>query len=320
MMSLLAPSCAPASRIWATSSSSSETVSSSHSPLATAVTPSRKSWPCRAIRSAIGRQSSELSPRAGAALDIEQPPSSERPAAGDLVGVLKLAAHGQAAGRPGHPQPYRLDEPGQVCGGRLTLEVGVGRQDQLGDRAVGQPLHQLRDPQVIGPDSVDRAYRAAEDMVTAPELADLLNRRDVLGLLDDADHREIAPRVPADAALVLLGDVAADAAELHPLQHLDQRGGQAAYVGRISGQQVEGDALGALRPDARQLTELVDEVLNDAFVHLRTSRPPRHPPSLVIRRPAEAGQPGESRQPPLSHAADTLGERPHFLLLQVADG
>src|SRR5215469_14356535 len=284
MMSLLAPSCAPASRIWATSSSSSETVSSSLSPLATALTPSRKSWPCRAIWSAIGRQSSGAArgfggpppspPRADTVLDIEQPPSFERPAEGDLVGVLELAAHGQAAGGPGHPQPHRLDEPGQVRGGRLALEVGVGRQDQLGDRAVRQPLHKLGDPQVIWPDSVDRADRAAEDMVAAAELADLLNRRDVLGLLNDADHRGIASRVPADAALLLLGDVAASAAEPHPLEHLEQRGGQPAHVRRVRGQQVEGDALGALRPDARQLAELVDEVLDDAFVHLRTSRAP----------------------------------------------
>src|SRR5260370_32795436 len=40
----------------------------------------------------------------------------------------------------------------------------------------------------------------------------------------------------------------------------------------------------------------------------------------VILRPAEAGQPGEPRQARLSCAADTRGERPHLLLLQVADG
>src|SRR5690348_4715994 len=180
MMSLLAPSCAPASRIWATSSSSSGTVSSLPSPAASAVTPSRKFWACCAIRSAVGRQSSACC-AADPALDIEQPPSFKRPAEGHLVRVLELTAHGQAAGGPGHPEPHRLDQPGQVGGGRLALEVGVGGQDQLGNRAVGQPGHQLGNTQVIRPDSVDRADRAAEDMVAAPELTDLLNRRDVLG-------------------------------------------------------------------------------------------------------------------------------------------
>ena len=57
---------------------------------------------------------------------------------------------------------------------------------------------------------VDRADRAAEHVVAAAELAGALDRDDVLGLLDHAQHGRVAPRVAADAALVVLGDVAAD--------------------------------------------------------------------------------------------------------------
>ncbi len=61
-----------------------------------------------------------------------------------------------------------------------------------------------------------------------------------------------------------------------------QRGGQPLDVGRLGGEQVEGDALRALRTDARQPPELVDQVLDRAFVHAAARgragpRPPRPP-------------------------------------------
>jgi len=55
--------------------------------------------------------------------------------------------------------------------------------------------------------------------------------------------------------------------EPHPLGHLDQRVGEPPDLGLVHGQQVEGDPLGALGPDAGQPPQLVDEVLDDAFVH-----------------------------------------------------
>src|SRR6185437_3972371 len=101
----------------------------------------------------------------------------------------------------------------------------------------------------------------------AAELADLLHRRDVLGLLDDADHRRVAPGVETDPALLGLGDVAAGLAEPDPLCHLDERRRQPPDVLRVGGEQVKGDALRALRPNAGQPPELIDKALYDAFVH-----------------------------------------------------
>ena len=71
-----------------------------------------------------------------------------------------------------------------------------------------QPL----DPEVAGLDAVERRERAAEDVVEAAVLVRPLEREHVDGLLDDADHRAVAPRVGADAAELLLGEVAALAA------------------------------------------------------------------------------------------------------------
>src|SRR5262245_16380265 len=274
--SLLAPSCAPASRICDISSSSSGTISSPPSPVASAPTPSTKSraWP--AIRLASGCQPSpdpsSGGPVAGA-LHIKQPPSFERAPECHLVRVLEVPPDREPTRRPGHPQPQRLDQPGQVGRGRLPLQVGVRRQDQLGDAAVGQPRHEFPGPQVLRADPVDGADGTTQNMVTAAVFADFLDGRHVLRLLDHADHRRVAARVPADPALLLLGHVAAYPSEPAPLGHTYQHGGEAAHVGRVGAQQVKRDALGALGPDAGQPAELIDEALDHSLVHVRSSPP-----------------------------------------------
>src|SRR5215472_9055820 len=105
---------------------------------------------------------------------------------------------------------------------------------------------------VLRADPIDGADRAAQDMVAAAKLADLLDGRHVLGLFDHADHRGVAARIPAYPALVLLGHVAADPAEPHPVGDLHQHRGEALDVRRVGAKQVEGNALGALGPYARQ--------------------------------------------------------------------
>src|SRR5215472_4921041 len=240
--SLLAPSCAPASMTCATSSSNSGTISSSPSPRPSAARASRKSRACSATWSASSRHGSLLAEAFGPSCgvrasdkpprgrfgefdrsDIERPPSLERPAQRHLVRVLQVATDRQAAGWPGHLQPQRLAEPGQICRGGLAFEVRVGGQDQLGHLAVSEPGHQLSDPQIFRPDAIHRTDRAAEHVIPAAVLADLLDRRNVLGLFNHADHRRVPARVHADPALVVLGDVAAGPAELHLLSDFDQR-------------------------------------------------------------------------------------------------
>src|SRR5690242_8883520 len=260
--SLLAPSCAPASRIWDTSSSSSGTVSSP--PLcASASTPSMKFFTFTATWSASGRHS----PPGVGGSDIKQSPSLEGAPQRHLIGVLQVAPDRQSARGPGHPQAHWLYQPSEKGRRSLAFEVGIGGEYQLCHRSVSKPRHQLPDPQLFRADPVDRADRSAEHVIAAAELADLLHRRDVLGLFHDADHRLVAPRVQADPALVGFGHVAARPAEPHPLGHLDQRVGEPPDLGVIGGQQVKRDPLGALGTDARQPPQLVDEVLDDAFVH-----------------------------------------------------
>ena len=109
----------------------------------------------------------------------------------------------------------------------------------------------------------------AENVVPAAELPHAFDGDDVLRLLDHANQGSVSPWVAADTALFFLGHVAAHDAEPHLVLDLHQDGRQPAHVDRVGGEHVEGDPLSALRADARQPAEFVDEVLDDALVHSR---------------------------------------------------
>ena len=150
-------------------------------------------------------------------------------------------------------------------------------------------LQQLVDAQVAGIDAVERRERAAEHVVEAAELGGALERDDVDGLLDDADERVVAARVAADRADLVLGQVAALAAEAHPLLHLRERGGERERFVLRPLQDVEGEPLRRPRADAGQAAQLRDEVLDRGAEHAahcaqrpRLARTIRHDRSLVL--------------------------------------
>ena len=98
----------------------------------------------------------------------------------------------------------------------------VRREHDLLD-AVADPLDEPADAQVAGLDAVERRERAAEHVVEPAVLVRPLEREHVDGLLDDADDRAVAPRVRADAAELLLGQVAALAARPDALLDVGDR-------------------------------------------------------------------------------------------------
>src|SRR5665213_716668 len=89
----------------------------------------------------------------------------EGPAEGQLVGVLEVTAHRQSAGDPGNGQPQGLEEPGEVHGRGLALEVGVGAEDHLGDPLAVEAEQELAHPELFGPNALDGIQRPLEDVV-----------------------------------------------------------------------------------------------------------------------------------------------------------
>ena len=186
-------------------------------------------------------------------------PVLERARQRHVIGVLEVAAHGQAARQARDADAQRRQQAADVHRRRLALEVRVRRHDHFRDRAVAQAREQLVDLEILRADAVHRRDHAVQHVVQPVEAARALDRQDVQRLLDDADRRAVARSVAADAAGVDLRDVLADGAEDCPLLQLDDRLRERDGVVVRDAQQVVGEPLRALRPDAGQLVELFDE-------------------------------------------------------------
>ena len=119
--------------------------------------------------------------------------------------------------------------------------------------------------------AIQRRDGTTKDVVQTAVLTGALDGDDVLGLLDDTDHRLVPARVAAVLTLLVGGDVEADVTEPGLLLDLTQRIRQRADLLVRSVQDVEGDALGALGADARQLRQGIDEVLKRTVVHVVSS-------------------------------------------------
>src|SRR5262245_18079001 len=107
-------------------------------------------------------------------------------------------------------------------------------------------------------------------MVEAAVLRRALERDEIGRLLDYADHRVIAAGVAADRARLLLGEVAALAAEADALLHLVDRLGERERLLLRHLQQVEGESLRRARADPRQPRQLRDEVVDRGGQHRHT--------------------------------------------------
>ena len=213
-----------------------------------------------ARRVALRRRASPVSPQ------LRSRGGRERAAERDLVGVLEIAADGQAAREARHPH-LLAQAVGEVGGGRLAGHRRVRREDDLADAVRVDAADQLVDPQVGRVDAVDRAERAAEHVVEAVVGVRALERDDVDGLLDDADRRVVAAAVEADRAGLLLGQVAALAAEANALLHLGERRGESERLLGRPLQDVEGKPLRGPLPDSGQARQLRDEVLDRGAEH-----------------------------------------------------
>src|SRR5262249_60992736 len=114
-------------------------------------------------------------------------------------------------------------ERSDVHRGGVPLQVRVRRDDALRDVIAVDALQELLDAEILRADAVERADRAAEDVVPALVEGRLLDRGRVLRLLDDAQDRPTPALVAADPAEVTLGDVPALATEGDAILRLDDR-------------------------------------------------------------------------------------------------
>ena len=153
---------------------------------------------------------------------------------------------------------------GEVHRRRLALERRVRGQHDLLVRlavaaALGGSLQQLADLQPVGADAVHRRDCAVKHVVAALERARALDREHVERLLDDAQPGVVTRRVGADRAQRAGADVEARLAVDDLVADGDERRCQGARLRFGRPQQVVGQPLGGLGPDAGQPRERFDQ-------------------------------------------------------------
>src|SRR3954470_5440900 len=179
----------------------------------------------------------------------------ERAGERHLIGVFEVAAHRYSLRDPGYSHAERLDEPCEVQRRRFSLDRRIGRDDDLLHGPAREPFQKFLELELIRTYSVERRKRTVEHMVATVELARALHGEEIGYRLDHADDLVVAPRVAADAARILRGEIAADRAEPHLALEGEERLGEIARVLRRSAQDVEGEALRRLLADAGKLCE-----------------------------------------------------------------
>src|SRR2546421_2428474 len=202
----------------------------------------------------------------GRSVGLHLAAACESTAESDLVRVLEIAADRKAAREAGdaHAPPPAVGGGGR---GRLARHVRVGGEHHLLDPVLLDAPEQLVDPEVLRLDAVERRERAAEHVVEAPELVRALQRDQVDRLLDDADDRVVAPRIDADRAQLLLGQVPALAAEAHAFLHLLDRSRKGQRLVRRNLEQVKRKSLRGSSSDPGKPRELRDEVVHSGAEH-----------------------------------------------------
>src|SRR5204862_7585699 len=165
-----------------------------------------------------------------------------------------------APGDPGHRALEGSQLPLDVERRRFTLQAWVGGQDHLPDLFLLHPLDELPDREVLRRDPVEGRESAAEHVILTAELPRALDRADVGRVLDHADECRVAPRVAADRAEILLGEV--EAARAGPdlfRQRLERLRQPATLLWRLLEQMV-GQSERRLPPDPREPGELAGAV------------------------------------------------------------
>ena len=156
-------------------------------------------------------------------------------------------------GDAAHLHPGGAGHVGDVPGGGIPLDGGVGGEDQLLDLLLLEAALQDIEPQLLGADAVKGRQVPHQHEVTAGELAGLLDGGHVRRALHHAEQAVLlALGIGADLAAIVLGKGAAVAAMTDFGERPIEQGGQTQAAAALALQQGERHALGRFRAHARQ--------------------------------------------------------------------
>ena len=178
---------------------------------------------------------------------------------GDFVGVLNVAACGNAGGDAGDAHLRRAQQVGQPDCGGFPFDGGRGGEDNFVEFATVGARDEIAGAQMLGSDAVEGRERAVQDVEDAVPGAGLFDGADIGWLLDDAHQALIAGGAGAVEAGIDVGDVVADGTEAEALFDVADCGGKSYSILVIGAQDVKGEALRGFVADAGQLAQLFDE-------------------------------------------------------------
>ena len=148
-------------------------------------------------------------------------PALQRAQQCHLIGVLQLAADGDAVGQPRHPHAQRAQQARQIHGRGLALGVRIGGHDDLRHRPAGDAVQQLPDPDVVRPHVVEGRDDTMEHMVHTAVLPCPLHGHHIPRLCDHADGGMVPAVVVTDGAHRQVREILTDRAAVDGRARLD---------------------------------------------------------------------------------------------------
>src|SRR5262249_18714469 len=141
----------------------------------------------------------------------------------------------------------------------ISFHGWAGCQNYLFHPPTLHALEQGVEGELFWPDVVERGEPAAQDVIPATVIPRSLQNRQVPWRLHDADRRLVPARGSADRTEVRIRQVEALPARPHLFGHAVKGIRQQDRVAPVAGQEEVGDPLRRLRPDPRELGQLLNQ-------------------------------------------------------------
>ena len=126
----------------------------------------------------------------------------------------------------GYPDGVRFEAFDKVMRGRLAIERGIHREDDLIDIATGDSRYKRVDAQILRTNAIERREPPAQNMEFARKEPRPLKRPKIGNILHHTEHARIASRIAAYSARAGCIDVSADLARrerfVDPFQRTEQ--------------------------------------------------------------------------------------------------
>ncbi len=156
-------------------------------------------------------------------------------------------------GDAAHLHPGRTGHIGDIPGGGIPFNGGIGGEDQLADVLFLQTALENIEPQLLRAYAIQRRQMAHQHKITTGKLTGLFDGGHVRRTLHHTEQAILFPLgIGADIAAVVLGKGAAVAAVANLGQGTGEQLGQTQTAAALTLEQGKGHPLGRLGPHPRQ--------------------------------------------------------------------